>query len=185
MASTKIRTQSANPTAPGALWRRNSRRAFMAGAPSLQASLQTHPRIGERVNQVRQQIDEHVGNGDEQNAALEQRIVAGFDGLHGEASDARPGKNCFGDDGAGEQRPELQSENGENGNQRVAKSVAEEDGAFAEAFGARGADVVAGKLFEDGGAHHARENGGERGAKSNGGKDEMPEAAASADGKPA
>ena len=56
---------------------------------------------------------------------------------------------------------------------------------FGEAFGAGGADVVGGKLFDHGGANHASEDGGERGAQREGGKDEMSEAAASGNGEPA
>ena len=77
--------------------------------------------IDQRVDEVGEKIDEHVGDRDQQDAALQQRIVARLDGLHGQAADARPGENRFGDDGAGEQRAELQAEDGEDGNQRVAE----------------------------------------------------------------
>ena len=50
------------------------------------------------------------------------------------------------------------------------KCVAKEDGTVLEAFGARGADVVARKLFEHRAAHHARQNGGERSAERGGRK---------------
>src|SRR6185437_4972662 len=120
----------------------------------------------------------------DENAALQQRIIARFNGLHSEAANSRPGKNRLGDNGSGEKGAELQTENGENGNQRVAKRVAQQHGAFGEAFRARCADVIASQLFEHGGAHHARENRGERGSQRDGRKDQMRDAATSADRQP-
>src|SRR5271165_5583001 len=91
-------------------------------------SCEAHARIDEGVEQIREEIDDYVGNRDYQDAPLEQRVVAGRDGLYGEAADAGPGKDCFCDDGAGEERAELQAEDGNYGNQGVAEGMAEEYG---------------------------------------------------------
>ena len=64
-----------------------------------------------------------------------------------------------------------------------------DDGAFGEAFGAGGADVVLVELFEHGGADHAGEDAGERSAEGAGGEDEVGErrvagAVGAGDGEP-
>ena len=61
---------------------------------------------------------------------MHQEIVAGGDGVDGEAADAGPGEDFLGDDGAGEQCSELQAENGQHRNHGVAQGVAIDDGAF-------------------------------------------------------
>ena len=104
---------------------------------------------------------------------MHQGVVAVGDGVDGEAADAGPGEDRFGDDGSGEQRAELQAEDGEDGDHGVAQGVAVDDGALGQAFGAGGADVVLAELFEHGGADHAGEDGGERSAHGDGGEDEV------------
>ena len=116
---------------------------------------------------------------------MQQRVVARLDGLDGEASDAGPGKNGFGDDGAGEQRAELQADDGDDGNERVGKGVMKEYGAFGQAFGAGGAHVIAVQLFEHCAAHHARENGRERRTQRERREHQMRHAAAAGNREPA
>ena len=58
-----------------------------------------------------------------QNAALQQRIITRGNGLHGQAANPRPRENRFRYDGAGEQRAKLQSQNGDDRNQRVAQTM--------------------------------------------------------------
>ena len=63
--------------------------------------------------------------------------------------------------------------------------MAEENGGFRQAFCSRGANVIAGKLFDHRRAHHAGENSGQRGAQSKRRKNQMRETAASGNWKPA
>lgn len=53
-------------------------------------SFETHPGVDEDVDNIGEEIDSNVGDGDEKNAALEERIVTRLDGLQGEAADAWP-----------------------------------------------------------------------------------------------
>ncbi len=69
-------------------------------------------------------------------------VIAIADSGDGEASNAGPGKNGFGDDGSREQRAELQAEHGDDGNHGVTQGVAIDDGALGQAFGAGSANVV-------------------------------------------
>ena len=84
-----------------------------------------------------------------------------------------PRKYCLGDNCAGEQRPKLQPDNGEDRDHRVAQSVAIYDGALRQAFGARGADVILPKLFQHRGPYHPRKDGRQRSAHGDGRKHEM------------
>ena len=78
----------------------------------------------------------------------------------------------------------MQAEDGEYRDERVAKSVPEKNRGGRKPLGARGADIVAGKLLDYGNAHHAREDRGERGAESDRRQNQMRRAAASGNGQP-
>ena len=60
-----------------------------------------NPRVRHRVQDVRQEIHGDVRQADRQNAALDQIVIAIRDGLDGQAADAGPGEDGFGNDGAG------------------------------------------------------------------------------------
>jgi hypothetical protein len=51
---------------------------------------------------------------------LEEGVVSRRNGLDGKAANAGPGKNGFGDDGAGEESAELEAKDGDDGNEGVA-----------------------------------------------------------------
>ena len=70
-------------------------RAALAQKLRAARSFEAHPRIDERVDEVGEQIHDDVGDGDQQNAALQQRIVARFDGLHGQAARCPARKKSF------------------------------------------------------------------------------------------
>ncbi len=69
-----------------------------------------NPGIQGGVDEIGEKVDGDIGEADAEQASLDQRVVAIADGADGEASDAGPGKDGFGDDGAGEQRAELQAD---------------------------------------------------------------------------
>src|SRR5581483_1923656 len=69
-----------------------------------------HARIDELVNEIGGEIYQNVGERDRQHAALHQRIIARLNRLHGQAPDAGPAENRFGDDRSGEQAAELQAQ---------------------------------------------------------------------------
>jgi hypothetical protein len=123
--------------------------------------LVAHARVGDGVGDVGEEVDGDVGEADGEDTALDQGIVAVGDGGQGEAADAGPAEDGFGNDGSCEKAAELQANDGEDRDESVAEGVAVDHLIFRQALGAGGADVVLVELFEHGGADHAGENGGE------------------------
>src|SRR5260370_695126 len=70
------------------------------------------------------EIPGHVGRADRQDEALHQEIVAAGDGWDRRAADAGPGEDCFGNDGARQQRSELQAQHRDYGDHGVAQGMA-------------------------------------------------------------
>ena len=70
--------------------------------PRPRLALLPDPRVRHRVQHIRQEVHGHIRQPNRQDAALHQEIIAGGDGVDGEAADAGPGEDLFGDDGAGE-----------------------------------------------------------------------------------
>ena len=67
------------------------------------------PWIDEFVNNVSEKIHQNIRNRDDQHTALHERIVAGLDRLNGQAAEARPTKDRFRDQRAGQQLPNAGS----------------------------------------------------------------------------
>ena len=65
------------------------------------SSLLSDPRVRHGIEKVGQEIYCDVSEADGEDAALDYEIVAVANGVDGEASDAGPGEDFFGDDGAG------------------------------------------------------------------------------------
>jgi hypothetical protein len=142
------------------------------------------PWIDPAVRQVGGQVDGDVAHGDDQHAALDQRVVAGLDAEQCEASEAGPGEDGLGDDGAGEQRPGLQAEDGDHRQRGVAQRVHQQHAALRGPLGARRADVVVRQVFEHAGAQHARQHRGHAEAEGQRRQHQVCEAVASGDGCP-
>src|SRR5436190_13951645 len=88
-------------------------------------SLEADPRIQPAVRQVRYEVDEHVGDRDEQNAALHQRVVAEADRLDQQPPDARPRENRLRDDRPGQHRAELEPDDRDDRDEAVPERVAD------------------------------------------------------------
>src|SRR5580704_6859053 len=63
----------------------------------------TDPGINHAIDEIDDQVDENDHGGDEQNAALQRRIVAAADGIDEPMADPRPGEDRLGEHGAGHQ----------------------------------------------------------------------------------
>src|SRR6266853_3154204 len=142
------------------------------------ASLQPHPRVNDRINDVREQVHHDIGQSDHQNAALQQGVISGGNCLHGEPSNPRPGENRFRDNRAGQQRTKLQTHDRDDGNQCIGEGVPEQHRHLRDAFRASGAHVVARKLLDHRPAHHASQDRRQRRAQRDGRQDQMARAAA-------
>ena len=110
------------------------------------------------VREVDEQVDDDEDDGDEQDAALEDGVVAVVDrGLQPRA-DAREREDRLGEDRAGEQQPDLQADDRRDRQHRVPQHVAPVDERGAQALRPRGADVVLVLDVEHGGARDPRDD---------------------------
>src|SRR6185369_17885590 len=83
-SSSAMKAPAASPLGCRASLATKLRAAFMGGA---------HARIEQRVEQVREDVDDHHGNGREQEDALQHRVVAVGDRGDEQVADARPGEH--------------------------------------------------------------------------------------------
>src|SRR5262249_4175014 len=83
-------------------------------APIRSMSVETNARIQKPVHDVGDEVHRDVGDRDEENAALHERIVAERDRLDQQPTDARPREDGLGDDGARQHGAELQPEHGDD-----------------------------------------------------------------------
>src|SRR6185295_17196236 len=129
-----------------------------AGAPKARASaikriaapslVETDPRIDEPIEDVDEEIAEDEAHGDQQHDTLHERVVAGEDRVHHQAADAGQREDVLGDDGAADQRAELEPEHGDHRDQGVAQDVTAHHAPLRQALGARRAHVVLGERLQ-------------------------------------
>jgi hypothetical protein len=96
------------------------------------------PGTGRLVREVHQRVDQS----DEQDEALQHRVVTQPDGLVEVLAHAVDGEDRLGEHGAGQQQPELQPDGGDDRQQRVAHDVAVVDHPRGQPLGLGGAHVV-------------------------------------------
>src|SRR5258705_13750022 len=110
---------TARIAAPSIAPRWRARRRPMPGPPSPEADA----RVGEGIGDVDENIDEHVPGGDEQHAALHERKVLGEDAADDEPAEPGAAEDGLHDHGAGEEIAELETEDGDDRDQRVLERV--------------------------------------------------------------
>src|SRR3990172_10717800 len=110
---TKIATMA--PPVKAFTWSRGSSRASRPAFLSVADS-----RVNDCIKTVNDQIDGDERHGVGHHDARDQRIVARVERGDEQAAASPPGENRLDDDRAAEQRAELESDHGDNGNQRVA-----------------------------------------------------------------
>src|SRR5215510_14648237 len=118
-ASTARRPRTPSPTAAPRC--RTSRRS----APGRRPSAVSDARVQDGIGQVHQQVDDDVGGRDEEDRALHQREVLVQDPADDEPAEARPAEDGLDDDGAGQEVPELQAEDGHHRDGGVLQAVAD------------------------------------------------------------
>src|ERR1051326_1769886 len=75
-----------------------------------------NPRVEPAIKHVSQRIGDNVGRANRQHTALHDAIVALADAIfHQQQTETRPTENLFGNDRAGEQYSELQTQHGDHG----------------------------------------------------------------------
>src|SRR5438552_9764328 len=105
-------------------------------------SAKAYPRIGDRVEDIREQAsrDDHHGGHEEETE--DHRVILVVERVEVESADAGPREHRLRDEGAAEEVAELETAQRDERDERVAQRVTQEDRALAQALGARGADVV-------------------------------------------
>src|SRR3989338_3002108 len=132
--------------------RPSSAARIMTPARSNRLSAIAHPRIHQAIENVGQEVHHEIRRGDDQDAPLSQRIVPGLDRLDGKTPDPRPGEDGLRNDRARQQGAELESQNGNDRQKRIAQRMLQPDFPLALSLGAGGADIV----FVDGRSEERR-----------------------------
>src|SRR5919201_3194510 len=112
--------------------------------------------IDPAIQQVDEQIAHDEAERDQQDHALDERIVAREDRVDDEPSHARQREDVFRDDGTADQRAELKPEHGHDGDQRILQHMTADDDPLRKALGARRPYVIFGERLEQTGARLAR-----------------------------
>src|SRR6266511_2529768 len=155
-ASTKVSATSRPTTASGMRRKRvrSSRRRRARGLSSSAGAVSTKliasggptrdadARVQVRVEQVDGQVDDDVPGRRDEDDALEQRVVALVDRVDRQPPESGDAEDLLGDDGAGDQCAELQSDHRRQRDERIAQRVLADHRPLRESFCARGAEVV-------------------------------------------
>src|SRR5215217_3235943 len=138
--ATSIRTITADGIVSSSDWVRRPRRCGSAAAPAsssgavVSGAAMTHAGVEDRVEQVRDEVREHDDHGEDENDALDHRDVAVRDGLQELLADARQGKDLLDDHRGTDERPEIEPDDREQAEQRVAEGVPDEHAPRADAL---------------------------------------------------
>jgi len=101
-----------------------------------------HARIDPGVDDVDRQVHTDEREAQEQHGALHERVVARQDRLHDQAPNARQCEHLLDDHGAADGEAEDDAGDGDDGDQRVAESVAGDGAPLRHTLGARGANKI-------------------------------------------
>src|SRR5438045_3516328 len=131
-ANTAIATMTRNSTPPTTMvgWRRMYRRSpcdagsataiarSVVGTTVIRPSI-ADARVDQRIADIVQQIDQHIGAGKDQDDALNDRIVATQDRVDGQAPEPRDCEYCFGDHHARDQQRHADADDRRDRHRRV------------------------------------------------------------------
>src|SRR5437773_2285178 len=142
-------------SAPHAPTKRGLRASERRGAATIARLAASEPRIEDRIEKVHGEVQDHEGGGEEQNHALDHRVVALEDRVEQQPPDAGQGEDVFDHDDAAHDVAELDAGDRDDGDQRVAERVVEGHPALGQPLGARRANVLAPEAVEHRRAGHA------------------------------
>src|SRR5215218_6105404 len=130
-------------------------------------------RIDEPVGKIDEKVHAHHDDAEQKGATLQHGIIAAEDGIDEPFADARPGKDGFREDRAGEQHAHLQADHRYDGDEGVAQGMQGDDPEPGEPLRLGGADVILAENFQHGRARHASDDGERNGAEHDGGQDQV------------
>src|SRR5262245_48045057 len=119
-----------------------STRGFRRTKASTGASAIANARVDNRVERVDQEVDQDEDGRRDDQHRLDHREVPEVDRVDDELSHARPCEHGLRDDGAAEERADLEPDHGEDRDGGVPEGVAQDHGALRQALGAPRPDVV-------------------------------------------
>src|ERR1700738_1734214 len=155
----------------------NSRQALASGGGSMRSSMtastMADSRVDDAVEQIDDQIDADHDRSDQQYASLHDRIVARLNAVDQPVAHARPGKDGLGQDRAGQQQADLQTDHRDHRNESVAQRVNQHHSPVREALGAGGANVILAQHLEHRRARHSGDHRQWNRAQRDRGQDEV------------
>ena len=120
------------------------------------------PRVDRGIGEVDEEGDEDHREDQQHHHALDHDQVALADRLEHQPAEAGQEEDVLDDDRAGEQEGELQPDDGQHRDQRVAERVPAQRLAAGQPLGAGGADEVLAERVDQRRAHHPRQDRGLR-----------------------
>src|SRR6478609_9168735 len=136
-------------------------------------SVMADPRVEQAVEQVHEQVDEQVDDDEDGHRPDDGGAVTRPDRVVDVATDPGDVEDALGDDGAAEQRAEVEADEGDDGDQRVAHGVQADGAAPGEALGHRGAHVVGPQVLGEVGAGQSGDVGQRQRAEHHGGQQQL------------
>src|SRR6266568_7333373 len=106
--------------------------------------------VDKAIQHIDDQVDQNEQGRKGEHDALHDRVVAREQGIDEELTHAWPAEDSFGEHRSAKQGPELMTDDSNDRQESVAQSVAVDDGALDQAFGASSQDVVGAPHFEPG-----------------------------------
>jgi hypothetical protein len=116
------------------------------------------PRVDDAVQHVDDQVDRDDDRCDQQDPALHDRIIARLHTVDQPVAHARPREDRFGEDRPRQQQSDLQPDDRDHRDQRVAQRVHDDDAPARQALGAHGAHVVLAQHLEHRRTRHPRDD---------------------------
>src|SRR5262249_38264499 len=117
----------------------------------------SYPWIHDRVDEIDEQIHHDVGEREQEDEPLNDRIVAPEDRIDSEAAQSRNGKHRLGNDGATYQESDSETYDGDDGNRRVLQRMNEQYCSLLDALRASRPDVVLLEHFQHRGSCDPRD----------------------------
>src|ERR1700733_1185911 len=111
-------------------------------ASTAMSTAMADPGIDGAVDEIDDQIDQDDDGGDQQNAALQRRIIAPPDRIDEPMANPWPGEDRFRQHCAGHQTRNREADYGHHRQERIAQSVNADDPRWRQPLGARGAHVI-------------------------------------------
>src|SRR6185312_8857289 len=145
----------------------------IGGVSAATSAGMANPGVDDAIDEIDDEIDQDDHSGDEQDAALERRIVAPADRLDEPMADPWPGEDGLGQHRSGHQARNREADHSHHRQERIAQGMNADDPRRLEPLRPRRAHVILAQDFEHRGAGHAGDHSERHGAKHDRRQDEV------------